>query len=259
MQSLLPTAAPAAPTPAPMPTAQAAPGQTAPNDLQQSWTSYFQTPQVRAMLMQFGTTMLQPRQAGQGMASQVGQAIGEAGQAGARVSESQRLDRKDQREQSRLDLASTQAAQGLAVDQAQLDLARSAEARAGKRDAAALEQQGVENKLKGEELALQKKKAAALEGYYAAIAGNKGSAKNPPGYDDALDVAKSAAALEEDPMASFFEMKARIDAQYGLGGTVSTAAPQGAPVGAPQPGTVIDGFKFKGGNPADKNAWEKVK
>lgn len=31
-----------------------------------------------------------------------------------------------------------------------------------------------------------------------------------------------------------------------------------APAGAPPVGTVKDGFKFKGGNPADKNNWEKV-
>jgi hypothetical protein len=203
------------------------------------------------MLMQFGTTMLQPRQAGEGIASQVGQAFGEAGQAGARVSEFQRLEGKDAREQQRLDLAETRATQGLAVDQAQLDLARSAEARAGKRDVAASEQQVVENKLKGEELKLQKQKQKALEGYYAAIAGSK-STKNPPGYDEALAVARDAAGLEDDPMAAFFESKARIDSYYGIGGSsVSTAAPA--------VGTVIDGFKFKGGNAGDPTSWEKVK
>lgn len=34
--------------------------------------------------------------------------------------------------------------------------------------------------------------------------------------------------------------------------------PAGAPAGAPQPGHVEDGYRFKGGNPADPNAWEKV-
>jgi hypothetical protein len=39
-------------------------------------------------------------------------------------------------------------------------------------------------------------------------------------------------------------------------GTVQQQAPQQG--GAPQPGTVEDGYRFKGGNPADPNAWEQV-
>jgi hypothetical protein len=35
--------------------------------------------------------------------------------------------------------------------------------------------------------------------------------------------------------------------------------PMGAPAaGAPQPGQVEDGYRFKGGNPADPNAWEPI-
>lgn len=32
----------------------------------------------------------------------------------------------------------------------------------------------------------------------------------------------------------------------------------GAPAGGPQPGSVVDGYRFKGGNPNDPNAWEEV-
>jgi hypothetical protein len=35
-------------------------------------------------------------------------------------------------------------------------------------------------------------------------------------------------------------------------------APTAAPTGAPAVGTVMQGYRFKGGNPADKNNWEKV-
>lgn len=33
---------------------------------------------------------------------------------------------------------------------------------------------------------------------------------------------------------------------------------QAAPQGGPQPGAVVNGFRFKGGNPNDQNAWEPV-
>jgi hypothetical protein len=35
-------------------------------------------------------------------------------------------------------------------------------------------------------------------------------------------------------------------------------AQEQAPTGAPTPGTVMDGYRFKGGNPADPKNWEKV-
>ncbi len=34
--------------------------------------------------------------------------------------------------------------------------------------------------------------------------------------------------------------------------------PQAAPAGTPQPGAVMKGYRFRGGNPADQNSWEKV-
>jgi hypothetical protein len=33
---------------------------------------------------------------------------------------------------------------------------------------------------------------------------------------------------------------------------------QPAPVQAPQPGAIEDGYRFRGGNPADPNSWEPV-
>lgn len=41
------------------------------------------------------------------------------------------------------------------------------------------------------------------------------------------------------------------------GNPASPAASPAAPKGAPKAGDIVDGYRFKGGNPADKNNWEK--
>lgn len=47
-----------------------------------------------------------------------------------------------------------------------------------------------------------------------------------------------------------------IDQQLGLGANAPQQQP--LPQGGPQPGTVEEGFRFKGGDPADPNNWEPV-
>ena len=55
-------------------------------------------------------------------------------------------------------------------------------------------------------------------------------------------------------------MREAYDATYSYRNAGEPAAPAPAPrVAAPTVGTVKDGYTFKGGNPADKNNWEKVK
>jgi len=43
-----------------------------------------------------------------------------------------------------------------------------------------------------------------------------------------------------------------------IAASAGIAAPTGGQRGAPAPGTIMDGYRFKGGNPADQKNWEKV-
>jgi hypothetical protein len=61
-----------------------------------------------------------------------------------------------------------------------------------------------------------------------------------------------------DPNPTFVDRNPRQFLQDGQLVTVpnSYAGPQAAPQGGPQPGSVVGGFRFKGGNPNDRNSWE---
>lgn len=66
-------------------------------------------------------------------------------------------------------------------------------------------------------------------------------------------------AMEVDPLGKsqrVADLRTRLDGIYKqLGGE---AAPAVGPSAAPAVGTIMQGYRFKGGNPADKNNWEKV-
>lgn len=71
---------------------------------------------------------------------------------------------------------------------------------------------------------------------------------------DVQAVLNTMKAETQNRMEGFKEQRAELTQSM----RSSTAAPTDKPA-APAVGTVKDGYKFKGGNPADKNNWEKVK
>lgn len=54
------------------------------------------------------------------------------------------------------------------------------------------------------------------------------------------------------------KMREKAGVASGAPGTVAVPAAPAAPSAAPAPGTVMQGYRFRGGNPADRNSWEPV-
>jgi hypothetical protein len=84
------------------------------------------------------------------------------------------------------------------------------------------------------------------------------------------DFATQAALKKEEEARAKIEKRAPrtlaqmreelIREEMSMAGRFAGSAPAGAPAGgaAPAVGTIMQGYRFKGGNPADKNNWEKV-
>lgn len=78
------------------------------------------------------------------------------------------------------------------------------------------------------------------------------------------DIAKLRKKMESDPELAQY-LGGALAEQESLANSYRQAlGVQAAPAGgaqpkrAPSPGTVMNGYKFKGGNPNDKANWEKV-
>lgn len=103
-----------------------APAQQAPqasgDDLSTQWSNWLDRPGNRSALMQFGIAMLQPIQQGQSFAGHIGEAIGQGGEAEARVAAQGRLQQeaesKEQLRGMQADLAGARAGSQAALSEA---------------------------------------------------------------------------------------------------------------------------------------------
>lgn len=226
-----------------LPAAAPAPGMTPQNDLHAKWMTYLTAPQTRAAMMQFGVGMLQSRTGGQSLAGQVGQSIGEAGQAAGRVQASQleigKQSRLEARDQARLENEKAQvgvAQEGnvIAAKRAETDASQAATAAQTAKDQLALDK---------EKLELSKFQAKSLDLYYKSLANAASVKAAPVGYKEALDALKESSLLADDPMMAFMGGLPALNQQFGIaapGSTASPAAPAApAPASTPTPGAAV--------------------
>lgn len=72
------------------------------------------------------------------------------------------------------------------------------------------------------------------------------------------DIKNTINQVIEDVKGSKQRIRDTYDMTYEYKNRGGTAAPAPAAPGAPKAGTVQDGYRFKGGNPADPKSWEKL-
>lgn len=112
------------------------------------------------------------------------------------------------------------------------------------------------------EAARQRYQAAGLNPAMAEIAAVDGAKfsdiySKPEGPPERARMAQWYQNATPEERASYDATNPIITNGYGST-VVPRAALPGMGGGGPQPGTVEDGYRFKGGNPADPNAWEQV-
>lgn len=81
----------------------------------------------------------------------------------------------------------------------------------------------------------------------------------PMGAGDVDPVLNQLQKFKEDTGAAFTaKVGARIRGGAGLPELIKQKPKAKAVSNVPKPGDVVDGYRFKGGNPADQNSWEQV-
>lgn len=80
-----------------------------------------------------------------------------------------------------------------------------------------------------------------------------------PQLSDTPDLAKNKLSIVERQLAqkSAGQTQSLSDSGYNTRGVPAPSVPKSMFGGGPAVGTIKEGYRFKGGNPADKNSWEK--
>lgn len=207
-------------------------------NIRDQWMTFLDKPGGRGALLNAGIALLQPPSFGDTPASQIGRAIGHAGEGVART---EAMDLRQQEAASKAELRSAQAG--------------AAEARAG---AAGSRAELQADRLRSQEAIKDLQSRILINSHY-----NKYKAQI-----QALNAKKQADIINPgqplDPIMSEDEFVAsspllrglRLGGPGGVGPGSPIAQPPQAGTG-PRVGEVVRGYKFLGGDPANPSSWEK--
>jgi hypothetical protein len=224
--------------------------------------NFMQNPAGRAALLSTGLALMQPPSFGDNAVSQLGRALGSAGET---VNRTEAMDLKEREQDSKADLRSSQALAAESRAAASAARAETAGARLGtqaERLALAEKEQSFrqERALTGTKLRL----AIAHQNYVKDVAKRNENARVLGGPVESVD-----------PFPVWLEKNPALKSLAGAIGVGAAAAPEAedeavpaaasttsqppaAVAGTPAVGEIRKGHRFKGGNPADPASWEKI-
>lgn len=219
--------------------------------IRNEWGAFLSDPQGRAALMSAGLALTQPPSFGDNAMSQIGRAVGAMGQSG-QLMEAQDLKRSEL--ESKDAMREAQAEARLRTAGAAEQRAEVAGIRAGAAgDRAGYQMQRLEDARIRNDMSARLRAAVAYENYVKQTNSARlldPSAPAPMSRDDFMR-ARGLGDLVQTPATGSEDDNVVIPP-----GADTTSRP--AATGAPKPGDVRKGYRFKGGDPSKPESWEKV-
>lgn len=211
--------------------------------LRNQWATFLDDPRGRAALLSTGINLMQPPSFGDTGASQIGRAIGAGGET---LNRTEAMDLKQQEADSRAQLREAQAG--------------AAGARAGAAGSAAtLASERLQNQRTLGNLGARVKLSGMYQGYVQGVQKRNQAAQLQYEKDKILYPDRPPPQPEQAQDMNTWMQSNPLVRDLGLGGDLPGASAGGTPVPAIQPGEIRRGYRFKGGDPANENDWEKVK
>lgn len=223
--------------------------------VRQEWDTFLGNPQGRAALLSAGLALMQPPSFGDTGASQIGRAIGAAGES---ATTNQIMGMKEREQESKADLRGAQATAAEAR-------AGTAEARAGAAGSRIeLQKEQLRSMNERNLLGNRVRLSGMYQNYVKEVAKRNQDSKLIDPTKPPEPVLPIKDWIKQNPMLKSLGLvppeatSATSEDDTEIPDTSPSTTTSSASSGAPQVGEVRKGYRYKGGNPADPANWEKV-